>query len=136
MLTPAADVLIYAMTGENPAYAKAALKLLRSDHLLILKTVLCEVATTLKARYGLNAEQIQTALKTIAGLENATLEDAPAVELALLLQGPELDFVSALNLAQSRISVHYATFDEHVADFVRSRLDSPRVLLMPQGEQV
>ena len=136
MLTPGADVLIYAITGEDPQNSKAALAVLRSDHLLILKTVLCEVALTLQYRYGLNADQVRIALETIAGLDNATIEDAPAVELAMLLYGPHLDFVSALNLAQSRNSAHYATFDLKIAQAVRERLDAPRVLLMPQAEHV
>ncbi len=130
MITPDADLLVHVITRDDPQRLKVAAAALRSDQIFILKTVLMELAWRLSEIYDLTQDQLCTALETLIGLENATIEDEQSVELALIYCREGLKFTDALNLAQSRTTARYVTFDKALTEKVTANPDFPRVRLL------
>ena len=90
---------------------------LASNHCLILKTVLLELAWVLSspAGYNLPRETVHARLLHILGLPNIEAESAANVAQALTWYAEGMDFADALHLACSAELAGLATFDQKFA---------------------
>lgn len=115
MISPDTNVLVRVITGDDPEQAALAAEVMRSDALLISKTVLLETEWVLRHAYRLDRDIVQRALRTVAGLVNATVEDAAAVTKALGWHAQGMEFADALHLASSVAASEFVTFDRNLA---------------------
>ena len=78
-------------------------------------TVLLEMEWVLRGFYQLPAKDVSRVLRALTGIEHITLEDRPAVLVALDAFDKGLDFADALHVARSSRAVTFATFDRKLA---------------------
>jgi predicted nucleic-acid-binding protein len=124
------NVVIRALTQDEPAQAKKAARLLRGDSLHVSKTVLVEVEWVLRKAYGFPADRINDALGRFVGLRTLTVEDRPAVVRALDWHARGMDFADALHLASSAAATAFATFDAALARRASQAQAQPPVRLL------
>lgn len=124
------NVIVRALTLDDPVQGRKAAAILRSQDLHVSKTVLVEVAWVLRKAYGFSQERIHPALTRFVGLESLEVEDRPAVERALAWYDQGLDFADALHLASSARANAFATFDGALSRRARAAGAAPRVRLL------
>lgn len=124
------NVIVRALTQDQPAQARKAAALLRSDALHVSKTVLVEVEWVLRKAYGFPADRIHDALVRFVGLNGLSVEDRPAVVRALDWHARGLDFADALHLASSAAASAFATFDGALARGASKAQAQPPVRLL------
>lgn len=115
MISLDTNVIVRALTQDDPAQAKRASAVLRSDSLHVTKTVLVEVEWVLRKAYGFPADRIHEALARFVGLEGLSVEDRASIVRALDWHARGLDFADALHLASSGAASAFATFDRDLA---------------------
>jgi len=106
------NILVRLLTRDDPRQAARADVLFESDQVWVAKSVLLETEWVLRALYGFAPQRVGEALRSLAGLPNVHLEDAPAVVKALQWQQQGLDFADALHLASRGPAETLASFDE------------------------
>ncbi len=109
------NVVVRALTQDEPRQAKAAAEVLSSDSLAITKTVLLETEWVLRGAYGFEHEQVNEGLRRLVGLETLEVEDRSSVAQALAWHANGMDFADALHLASSSRAASFATFDRALA---------------------
>ena len=109
------NVVVRALTQDEPVQAEKAAALLSADAVSLTKTVLLEVEWVLRGAYGFDQEAINAGLRRLVGLENLVVEDRPAVLRALAWRAAGMDFADALHLASSSAVESFATFDREFA---------------------
>jgi predicted nucleic-acid-binding protein len=109
------NVIVRALTQDDPAQARRAGTLMRDNSLWVSKTVLLETEWVLRYTYEYDTTAINGALSKLVGLQNLTVEDAPGVELALEWHLAGMDFADALHLVSSGGAAKLATFDRRLA---------------------
>jgi predicted nucleic-acid-binding protein len=124
------NVVIRALTQDEPAQARKAARIMRGDSLHVSKTVLVEVEWVLRKAYGFPAERINRALGRFVGLTALRVEDRPAVLRALDWHARGMDFADALHLASSSAASAFATFDATFARRASQTLAEPPVRLL------
>ena len=115
MLSADTNVLVRAVTQDDPQQVARAASMLRSNQIWIAKTVLLETEWVLRSVYGLSKDSILAALRSLAGPQNVQLEDAGVVAQALEWSDKGLDFADALHLASSGEAERFITFDRKLA---------------------
>lgn len=75
------------------------------------KTVLLETAWVLRYSYGLPSVAIARTFRGLLGLPTVTVEDAPAVHLAMRMLDNGIDLADAIHLASSISAERFVTFD-------------------------
>lgn len=124
------NVIVRALTQDEPAQARKAAAVLRADSLQVSKTVLVEVEWVLRKAYGFSADRINDALARFVGLRGLSVEDRPAVVRALDWHARGLDFADALHLASSAGASAFATFDGALARRASNAQAHPPVRLL------
>jgi predicted nucleic-acid-binding protein len=119
MLAVDTNVVVRYLARDDARQTAAAEELLRTEQVLLLKTVLLETEWVLRYTYGFNRELIATALRGISGLPLVGLEDGAAVAQALDWFEEGMDFADALHLASSAGAEKFATFDRRLAATAR-----------------
>lgn len=114
MLAVDTNVLVRLVTRDDPDQARKAFALFERERLWIGKTVLLETEWVLRYSYQLDRETILKALRGLAGLENAELEDPLTVARALDWFEAGLDFADALHLAAGRHTAGFVSFDQRL----------------------
>jgi len=109
------NVVVRALTQDEPRQAKAAAEVLSSGSLAITKTVLLETEWVLRGAYGFEDEQVNEGLRRLVGLETLEVEDRSSVAQALAWHANGMDFADALHLASSGRAASFATFDRALA---------------------
>lgn len=109
------NVIVRALTQDEPAQAKKAARVLREDSLHVSKTVLVEVEWVLRKAYGFPADRINDALLRFVGLKGLSVEDRASVLRALGWHVRGMDFADALHLASSTAASAFVTFDAALA---------------------
>ena len=124
------NVVVRALTQDEPSQSRKAARVLESGDLYVGKTVLVEVEWVLRKAYEFSADRIHDALAGFVALEGLTVEDRPAVLRALGWHGVGLDFADALHVASSPPSATFATFDATLAKRAVAAKTSPLVKLL------
>ena len=109
------NVVVRALTQDDPRQAKKAAAVLSADALSITKTVLLEVEWVLRGAYCFDRETINEGLRRLVGLEALVVEDRPAVLQALAWHEAGMDYADALHLASRSAAGSFATFDRAFA---------------------
>lgn len=119
------NVVVRALTQDDPIRGKKAAAVLRSGRLHVSKTVLVEVEWVLRKAYEFPPDRIHEALVRFVGLEGLVVEDRPAVLRALEWHRAGLDFADALHLASSSAADSFATFDAALVKRSRRAATTP-----------
>jgi predicted nucleic-acid-binding protein len=115
MLAVDTNVVVRYLARDDAAQTARADRLLRSQRILLLKTVLLEAEWVLRYRYGFDRQAVVVGFRALAGLPDIHVEDAVAVASALDWFSAGMDFADALHLASSRAAEQFATFDRRLA---------------------
>ena len=102
MIAVDTNLLVRVLTGDDPAQARRAVKILESDQILIPKTVILETEWVLRYAYEIETSRIIEGLKKLLGLPNISVEDPDTVTQAISWFEDGLDFADALHLASSK----------------------------------
>jgi predicted nucleic-acid-binding protein len=124
------NVIVRALTQDEPLQARKAAAILRSDALHVSKTVLVEVEWVLRKAYGFPTDRIQDALVRFVGLKGLSVEDRSSVIKALDWHARGLDFADALHLASSAAASAFATFDGTLARRAAKAHAQPSIRLL------
>ncbi len=124
------NVIVRALTQDEPRQAKRAAAILRSGPVFVPKTVLIEVEWVLRKAYGFAPEAINAGLRKLVGMEGLEVEDRAAIINALTWHADGLDFADAVHLASSAAAVAFATFDGGLATRARRAEAAPAVRLL------
>jgi len=111
MIAVDTNLLVRVLTGDDPAQARRAVKILESDQILIPKTVILETEWVLRYAYEIETSRIIEGLKKLLGLPNVSVEDPDTVTQAISWFEDGLDFADALHLASSKRADKFVTFD-------------------------
>jgi predicted nucleic-acid-binding protein len=111
MIAVDTNILVRILTNDDPAQARRAIELLKSDGIFIPKTVLLETEWVLRHAYGIARSSIITGFQKLLGLSNVSVEDPDSIYHAISWYENKLDFADALHLASSRRCTNFATFD-------------------------
>lgn len=109
------NVIVRFLTGDDPAQAARARKLVEAGGIFVPTSVLLETEWVLRSGYGFAAERLVRALRDFAGLPGVTLEDPQLAALALDWAEQGLDFANALHLASARGCTAFLSFDRRLA---------------------
>ena len=119
MIAVDTNLLVRVLTGDDPAQARRAVKILESDQILIPKTVILETEWVLRYAYEIETSRIIEGLKKLLGLPNLSVEDPDTVTQAISWFEDGLDFADALHLASSKRADKFVTFDRAFAKKAR-----------------
>lgn len=115
MLAVDTNVVVHYLARDEAAQTARADRVLHSQPILLLKTVLLETEWVLRYRYSFDRQAIAVSLRALAGLPEVHVEDASVVAQALDWFAAGMDFADALHLASSRAADGFATFDRKLA---------------------
>jgi len=115
MLAVDTNVVVRYLVRDDAVQAARAAALIHENQIWIAKTVLLEAEWVLRSVYNYSPERVTEALRVIAGLPTAFVEDAPVVAQALDWSERGLDFADALQLASAGAADGFATFDRELA---------------------
>ena len=104
---------------DDPAQTRRARKLLETQPVLVLPTVLLETEWVLRGAYELGRPAIIRSIRKLLGLRNVSLENAQAIGTALEWFEAGLDFADALHLALAEEAGEFVTFDARLAKRAR-----------------
>lgn len=124
------NVLVRALTGDDPGQARAAAKAMRAEALWLPKTVVLELVWVLGFTYEFDRPGIALALSRLMGLANLRVEDADQVALAVRLYEQGTDFADALHLASSADAAELVTFDRKLASRAKTLTGTITVRLL------
>jgi predicted nucleic-acid-binding protein len=111
MIAVDTNLLVRILTNDDPAQARRAVKILKSDDVFIPKTVLLETEWVLRHAYGIGRSNIVDGFKKLIGLSNVSVEDPENIYQAISWYEHNLDFADALHLASAKRCESFATFD-------------------------
>jgi predicted nucleic-acid-binding protein len=109
------NVAVRFLTGDDPAQAARARRLVEAGDLFVATSVLLESEWVLRSGYGFATERIVQALRDFAGLPGVTLEDPLLVARALDWAEQGLDFADALHLGRAGDCTAFMSFDRLLA---------------------
>ena len=124
------NVIVRALTRDEPIQARKAAAIFASGRLFIPKTVLVELDWVLRKAYGFAHPAVNDALSRLVGLDILEVEDRSAVIAALAWHADGIDFADALHLASSASALELCTFDSALAKRASRVGTSPRVRLL------
>jgi predicted nucleic-acid-binding protein len=109
------NVVVRFLTGDDPAQARRARRLIESNEILIAATVLLETEWVLRAGYGFDPERIHSSFLGLLGIPTVHVDLPARVSQALDWYAVGVDFADALHLALSHAAERFATFDGTLA---------------------
>jgi predicted nucleic-acid-binding protein len=119
MLAVDTNVVVRYLARDDSAQTAHATRLLRSERILLLKTVLLESEWVLRSMYGFDRNTILGALRGLAGLPSVRVEDEAGVAQALSWFAAGMDFADALHLASATTANRFVTFDRRLVASAR-----------------
>jgi len=129
MLAVDTNIVVRYLVRDDAAQTARADRLLHTQQILLLKSVILETEWVLRYRYGFDRQAIVASLRALSGLPEVHLEDAPVVAQALTWFSAGMDFADALHLASSGAASRFATFDRAMVSSAR-RLKARDVFLL------
>ena len=124
------NVIVRALTLDEPKQARRAAAILRSGPTFVAKTVLIEVEWVLRKAYRFAPAAVNEALRKLVGLATLEVEDRPAVIQALAWHAAGMDLADAMHLASSTTATEFASFDAELAKRARQSRAAPRIRLL------
>jgi predicted nucleic-acid-binding protein len=109
------NVVVRFLTGDDPAQAARARKLIEGGDIFVATSVLLETEWVLRSGYGFPAGQIVERLRAFAGLPGISLEDPQLAARALDWAARGLDFADALHLGRAQDCSAFLSFDRKLA---------------------
>lgn len=128
MLAVDTNVVVRYLARDDSAQTARATKLIRTEPILLLKTVLLESEWVLRSAYGFDRNATAGAFRSLAGLPTVHVEDESAVAQALDWFAAGMDFADALHLSGCSGTDQFATFDRRLTKNAQSL--GPRNLLL------
>jgi predicted nucleic-acid-binding protein len=120
------NILVRLLTRDDEQQFRRAKNIFAGGEIWIGKTVLLETEWVLRSKYLYDSNAVLTALRGLLALDEVTIEDEGAIELALELFEQGLDFADALHLSSRPEGASFLTFDERLAQHAK-RFGVPRV---------
>ena len=120
MISVDTNVVVRYLVEDDVAQTDRAEAVLRSDTVLVVKTVLLEAEWVLRTSYGFDRTEISEGLRRLIGLPGVEVEDPAAVARAFAWFDQGLDLADALHLASSARAEAFATFDRGLRRRARS----------------
>ena len=120
MLAIDTDVIVRFLTGDDPAQARRARRLIETEAVFVATTVLLETEWVLRSAYGYSATLAREALTAFAGLPRVALEDAPLIATALERMARGMDLADALHLGRTDGCTAFASFDRKLARLAKA----------------
>ena len=108
------NVIVRFLTGDDPAQAAKARKLIEGGGIFVPTSVLLETEWVLRSGYGFEARRLVGALRDFAGLPGVTLEDPQLTAMALDWAEQGLDFAGALHLGAAQGCTAFISFDRRL----------------------
>ena len=105
------NVLVRLLTNDHAAQAARAAAVFRTEPVFVPKSVLLETEWVLRYTYRLPTAAIARSFLGLLGLPTVTIEDVPAVHLAIRMLEQGIDFADALHLTSSASAERFVTFD-------------------------
>lgn len=105
----------YVASSDAPSQkqSSAAKKLIESGRaLFVSKTVVLELEWVLRGYYKSAVDEVQQVLTHLLAMPNMTVEDRPALEMAMAALVDGFDFADALHHASARHCTSMVTFDD------------------------
>jgi predicted nucleic acid-binding protein len=109
------NIIVRFLTGDEPAQAAKARKLVEDGEIFVPTSVLLETEWVLRSGYGFATGPLVRALRAFAGLPGVTLEDPQLAARALDWAEQGLDFADALHLGAARDCTAFMSFDRKLA---------------------
>jgi predicted nucleic-acid-binding protein len=106
------NVAVRFVVDDDREQADRVERLLLQGSVRLLRTVLLETEWVLRSRYRLSRGQVLAALRGLATLPRAEVEDADRVARALDWFEAGLDFADAMHLAAADDDGTFVTFDQ------------------------
>jgi len=122
------NVLVRIATNDDPAQARRALAVMRSDRVFVPRTVVLETAWVLRHAYGRDDAAIGRTLSTLAGIATVEIETRADVLRALGWHAAGMDIADVLHLASSGATTAFASFDRALAKAARKVGSRPPVV--------
>ena len=111
MLAIDTNVLVRYLTNDHPEQSVRAHALLTANDIFVSNSVFLESEWVLRSVYQFPASSRISALRTIAGLPNISVENPPLLAEALNRAEAGMDFADALHLGAAAQCESLATFD-------------------------
>lgn len=116
------NVLVRAVVRDDPAQARAAIKLLTGAELIAVATpCLCEFSWVLRKVYGFTTRDVAAAIRALMGASNVVL-NRPAAESGLTMLEAGGDFADGAIAYEGRWlgSDTFVSFDRKAVSLLRS----------------
>jgi len=114
MLAIDTNVIVRALTGDDPDQAARARALIEREDVWVATTVMLECEWVLRSAYGLSTHEVNQALAAFAGLPQVRLQEPERFQRALALAADGMDFADALHLAAAAGLAGFKTFDQRL----------------------
>ncbi len=121
------NVVVRIIVNDDAAQVKRAMQLIKSNSVVVGRTVLLECEWVLRASYGLHRKKVEQSLRGFLGLQNVSVSEPESVSMALELYAGGLDFADALHLALAREAGEFATFDAALRKRARKLVKKPEI---------
>lgn len=120
------NMLVRAVMADHPEQVTVVRRLMAGNTVFISRTVLLEAEWVLRSRYQKSRAELLSFFGALLEADNAELESAPAVGLALDWYAQGADFADAMHLAVCGTSVMH-TFDRDFCLAARESGTAPDV---------
>lgn len=124
------NVVVRAVTRDEPSQAAVAEALLRDGRFWLSKTVMLETEWVLRHGYRMRRDAIYRVLEHLLGFDHLEVEDRAQVLAAMGWFAAGLDFADALHLAACPDLVSLATFDRMLAKLASRLEGAPAIRLL------
>ena len=115
------NVIVRFLTADDPVQAAVARKTIEAGEVFVATTVLLETEWVLRSGYGFSSDQIEAALRGLAGLPGISVEEPPVLAAALDGLAAGMDFADALHLATAEGCSTFLTFDLKLVKAAKGR---------------
>ena len=105
------NLVVRYITHDDARRSAVAGRIVGAERVWIAKTVLLESEWVLRGVYGFAESEVLSALRSVLGLPNVSVEDAEAVAASLAWAQNGMDFADALHAASSGPAERFVTFD-------------------------
>lgn len=119
------NVVIRFLVADDKRQADKARQFIEGGEIFLSSTVLLECEWVLRSGYGIGGDAIIAALRSLAGLPGATIENPEQLASALDWMEDGMDFADALHLAKAQGCEAFVTFDRALASHAADRSTIP-----------
>ena len=122
------NVVVRYLTGDDPAQAAKARKVIDAGNVFVSTTVFLESEWVLRSVYGFSGNDVTSALRAFAGLPAIAVESPALLAEALDRMETGMDFADALHLGAAERCEAMLTFDR---EFIEAARDGSVMVMEP-----